>query len=241
MFVGVLRIPYFWWMFNSSPAQETSHDDDPERPSALMMRKMRSPKYAAIGAGLIVVLVALVFTAFRSQQAFSTSEELSETSSSDTGELQSVDDVSGGSGESASQTLRVHVHVVGAVAKPGVYELEASARVIDAIEAAGGANDDADLQQVNMARLLSDGEQIRVLTAQEATLTSQSAVGKSLLNLNSATVDQLEELPGVGPALAARIVDWREANGSFKNVEELSSVSGIGEKLLENVRELVTL
>ncbi len=205
------------------------------------MQKIRSPKYAAIGVGLIVVLVAVVFTLFRSQQAFSTSEELSETSSSVTGQVESGANVSGGLGENASQTFRVHVHVVGAVAKPGVYELETSARVIDAIEAAGGANDDADLQQVNMARLLSDGEQIRVLTAQEATLTSQSATGTSLLNLNSATVDQLEELPGVGPALAARIVDWREANGSFKNVEDLLSVSGIGDKLLANVRELITL
>ena len=228
-------------MFNSSPAQESPLNNDPEHPSALIMRKMRSPKYAAIGVGLIVVLVAVVFTALRSQQAFSTSEELSLTSSSQAGQLENGDDVSGDSGASISQTIRVHVHVVGAVAKPGVYELETSARVIDAIEAAGGVNDDADLQQLNMARLLIDDEQIRVLTAQEATLTSQSATGNSLLNLNSATVDQLEELPGVGPALAARIIDWREANGSFKNVDDLSSVSGIGDKLLANVRELVTL
>ena len=188
-----------------------------------------------------VVLIAVIFTVFRSQQAFSTSEELSEASAIATSSLEGSGGESGGSGSGTNLVGKVHVHVIGAVAKPGVYELETSSRVIDAIEAAGGANEDADLQQVNMARLLSDGEQIRVLTAQEATLTSQAGAASSLLNLNSATAEQLEELPGVGPALAARIVDWRESNGSFKNVEELSSVSGIGDKLLASVRDLVTL
>lgn len=205
------------------------------------MRKMRSPKYAAIGVGISVVLIAVIFTVFRSQQAFSTSGELSEASAIATSSLESSGDSSGGSESSANLVGKVHVHVVGAVAKPGVYELDTSSRVIDAIEAAGGANEDADLQQVNMARLLSDGEQIRVLTAQEAALTSQSGAASALLNLNSATAEQLEELPGVGPALAARILDWRESNGSFKNVEDLSSVSGIGDKLLASVRDLVTL
>lgn len=228
-------------MFNSSPAQETTVNDDSPRPSELMMRKMRSPKYAAIGVGISVVLIAVIFTVFRSQQAFSTSGELSEASAIATSSLESSGDSSGGSESSANLVGKVHVHVVGAVAKPGVYELDTSSRVIDAIEAAGGANEDADLQQVNMARLLSDGEQIRVLTAQEAALTSQSGAASALLNLNSATAEQLEELPGVGPALAARILDWRESNGSFKNVEDLSSVSGIGDKLLASVRDLVTL
>ncbi len=131
----------------------------------------------------------------------------------------------------------VFVHVVGAVGQPGIYELELGSRVADAIQAAGGLTAEAFDASVNLARVLSDGEQVRVLSADQIADSEQSSV----ISLNQANARQLETLPGVGPALAGRIVEWRERNGSFSTLEQLLEVSGIGPKLFENLREFVTL
>jgi competence protein ComEA len=131
----------------------------------------------------------------------------------------------------------VFVHVVGAVGQPGIYELEFGSRVADAIQAAGGLTAEAFDASVNLARVLSDGEQVRVLSADQIADSEQSSV----ISLNQANARQLETLPGVGPALAGRIVEWRERNGSFSTLEQLLEVSGIGTKLFENLREFVTL
>jgi competence protein ComEA len=130
------------------------------------------------------------------------------------------------------------VHVVGAVAAPGVVRLPFGARVVDALSAAGGAAPDADLARVNLARVLVDGEQIQVPRpgdpAPEAP-TAGAAPGDGTLDLNTASLAQLDGLPGVGPVLAQRIVDRRP----FASVDELDEVSGIGQALLERLRPLV--
>jgi competence protein ComEA len=139
----------------------------------------------------------------------------------------------------------VVVHVVGRVRDPGVRHLPAGARVADALEAAGGATKRADLAAVNLARVLVDGEQILVPAPGE---TPSAAPGGatggaptgSPVSLNDADVPALETLPGVGPVLARRIVDWRTVHGRFSSVDELAEVSGIGEKLLAQLRPLVT-
>ncbi len=132
------------------------------------------------------------------------------------------------------------VHVLGQVAKPGLYVLDSDARVVDALAAAGGTLDDADLQTVNLARLLSDGEQliVPVIGAEQVDGGSSSA-GDGLVDLNNADVSELEMLPGIGPALAQRIVDWREKNGRFRSVEDLLAVSGIGDSVLGGLKDLV--
>ncbi len=143
------------------------------------------------------------------------------------------------------------VHVVGRVRHPGVQELAVGSRVGDAVAAAGGASDDADLSAVNLARLLVDGEQIRVPRPGEVVTGAAPGVGSSsgagggaapggLVSLNAADVTALDALPGIGPVLAQRIVDWRSENGRFTSVDELAEVSGIGEKLLGRLRPLVT-
>jgi len=111
---------------------------------------------------------------------------------------------------------------------------------VDAVFAAGGLTDSADNSSVNLARELSDGEQVVVFSIND----QDEAMGTSsggLISINRASNKQLEELPGIGPALSARIVAWREANGGFKSIEDLLKVSGIGENLLSGVMDLVTL
>lgn len=129
----------------------------------------------------------------------------------------------------------VVVHVVGSVRKPGLVELPAGARVADAIEAAGGVRQDKALASVNLARTLIDGEQV-ILDPD-----GQPVGGKSggLLSLNQASAAEFEALPGIGPVLAQRIVDWRTTNGSFRSVDDLGEVSGIGDSIMSQIRALV--
>lgn len=145
------------------------------------------------------------------------------------------------------------VHVSGAVAAPGVVHLPAGARVDDALRAVGGATDEADLAAVNLARPLVDGEQIHVPVPGEeprphpvgptdpaADGPAETAEG-ALIDLNTADAAELEELPGVGPAIARRILEHREKNGPFTSVDGLLEVSGIGPATLEEIRGRATV
>lgn len=145
----------------------------------------------------------------------------------------------------------VLVHLLGAVERPGLYELRAGDRAVDAVAAAGGLTADADPAALNLARPLVDGEQIIVPRLGEAA-PSGSADGSSgggaapsdgggLVNLNTADAAALDTLPGVGPATAQRILDWREQNGRFTAVDDLLSVSGIGPKTFAEIEPLVTV
>lgn len=156
----------------------------------------------------------------------------------------------------------VIVHVLGAVARPGIVEVNPGDRVIDAIAAAGGTTDAADVARINLARELVDGEQLYVPAVGEeppagagpgngpggagagAGVGAAGAGGSGaagLVNLNTADAAALETLPGVGPALATRILAWRDENGPFRAVDELLAVAGIGEKTLAGFRDLVTV
>ncbi|MFM7146608.1 MAG: helix-hairpin-helix domain-containing protein, partial [Actinomycetales bacterium] len=139
-----------------------------------------------------------------------------------------------------SSSGEVVVHVTGAVKDPGLVRLPTGSRVDDAISAAGGARSPKALDTVNLARVLVDGEQIVVGApgGQGAAGQSSTGAGSSGINLNQASARELEDLPGVGPVLAQRIVDWRTANGPFRSVDELGEVSGIGDALLSQIRTL---
>ena len=144
----------------------------------------------------------------------------------------------------ASPATAVFVQVVGAVNRPGLYRLRDGDRAVDAIAAAGGYSASADRSQLNLARFLSDGEQIHVPAIGEAPPPGKTIVPGVLggkVNLNTADATTLQTLPGVGPALAQRIMAWREKNGRFGSVKDLLSVTGIGEKKFAELKSLVTV
>lgn len=152
---------------------------------------------------------------------------------------------SGATGDGTEEAGEVVVDVAGKVRRPGIAVLPVGSRVVDALEAAGGARRGVDLTGLNLARPLVDGEQVLVGVAPApgvaGTLTSPAPEGGALVNLNSADLAALDTLPGVGPVTAEAIVSWREDNGGFTSVEELLEVDGIGEATLEDLAPLVTL
>ncbi len=139
------------------------------------------------------------------------------------------------------------VHIAGAVVHPGVYEVPEGARVIEAVQAAGGMALDANPDAVNLAARLADGQRVYVPRVGEAVPVGDSGTGSGSgaitgpVNLNTATVDELDTLPGVGPATAAAIIAHREQNGPFASVDDLGNVRGIGPAKLEAIRGLVTV
>lgn len=151
--------------------------------------------------------------------------------------------------EAVPPTVAVLVHVAGAVVRPGVYELTSGDRVTDAVDRAGGPTPDADLDGLNLASSVADGQRIYVPAIGEvdpATVpagTSASADGSAggPVDLNTATASELDTLPGIGPATAASIVDDRARNGPFATVDDLDRVPGIGPAKLEALRDLVTV
>jgi competence protein ComEA len=158
------------------------------------------------------------------------------------------------------------VHITGEVKKPDVYKLEKGMRVDDAIQLAGGATEQADLQHLNLAAKVMDGEKIYVPAklstssspqimpeSQQSYVPSKTQVenpdaieavhsnppGK--INLNTATAEELESLPSIGPVMAKRIIEYRNIHGSFYNIEEIKEVKGIGEKTYEKIKALITV
>ncbi|TLM87582.1 helix-hairpin-helix domain-containing protein [Pseudarthrobacter sp. NamE5] len=178
--------------------------------------------------------------------------------SAETGDQAGTDEPSG----NAVPAGAVVVHVAGAVASPGVVRLAAESRVHDAISAAGGGVPGADLNRLNLALVVQDGQKIHVpREGEEETAIRPGAAGQdgstqgvaglggegggtpgeAKVNLNTAGVEELDALPKVGPVLAQRIVDWRKEHGKFSSVEELDAVDGVGPKMLEALLPLVTV
>jgi competence protein ComEA len=145
-----------------------------------------------------------------------------------------------GASSSGLPTESLLVHVLGAIARPGLYELRSGDRTLDAIAAAGGFTDDADRDHLNLAKPLTDGEQLRVPVIGEAPVIAAEA-SDGRVNLNSADAAALDTLPRVGPAMAERIIQWRDDNGGFTAVEDLLSVTGIGQKTFDSLKDLVTV
>lgn len=143
-----------------------------------------------------------------------------------------------------AETEKIVIYVVGAVKKPGVYTLDEGKRVKDAIEIAGGALPEADLYPLNLAQKLQDEDKLYISLIGETPPTFENAIGlasvdDAKINISKADSAELELLPGIGPATAQKIIDYRVKNGPFKNIEEIKNVSGIGDKKFEQIKDKI--
>lgn len=176
------------------------------------------------------------------------------------------ENVAGGNASNAEvEKKEIYVHIIGEVNSPNVYKLKPGQRVVDAIASAGGVTEKADLSKINLAYVLADGDQVRIPSVDDkddiALISNESGVGSSAgvisrqggyangeasgqslkVNINTANQSELETLDGVGPSIASKIIAYRNKNGSFKSIDELKEVSGIGEAKFEGIKEQVKL
>ncbi len=204
----------------------------------------RRPVRARVGLGAAIVLVliglgvAVIVSALGTRGSSQTAAASPSAKASPSGAL--------GVARSGSTGATIYIHVLGAVAKPGLYLLSDGDRAVDAVGAAGGLTSTADQAGLNLARLLVDGEQILVPNVGEPSGPGADGAGTARItgekvNLNSADETALQTLPRVGPAMAKRIIDWRKKNGRFTAVEDLMSVTGVGQKTFDELKDLVTL
>ena len=162
--------------------------------------------------------------------------------------------------EESKEEEKIVVHITGAVNKEGIVELQEGARIADAIEKAGGAKENADIKNINLATILEDGMKVHIPTVEETqanneninvenNASSQINTGtkeatsntktQGKININTATQGELDTLPGIGPSTAAKIIEYRKENGKFKNIEEIKEVSGIGDAKYEKIKDLI--
>ena len=215
-----------------------TEDDEPAEPSVARLL----PGGASVAALIAVVVLIAAVGVWRHAATREHSQALAQSSSE--GEESEAASVAAGPPTSAPPSSGEHpddvvVYVSGAVASPGVLTLPATSRVIDAITAAGGATPEADLESINLARILVDGEQIRVGVVGESPPPASAGMGtdaQACVRLATATETELQTLPGVGPALAQRIISYRATHPRLTSVEELDDVPGIGPSLIEKIR-----
>ena len=214
-----------------------TEDDEPAEPSVARLL----PGGASVAALIAVVVLIAAVGVWRHAATREHSQALAQSSSE--GEESEAASVAAGpsAAPSSGEHADVVVYVSGAVASPGVLTLPSSSRVIDAITAAGGATPEADLESINLARILVDGEQIRVGVVGESPPPASSAAGSNAgtgtcVRLATATEAELQTLPGVGPALAQRIISYRATHPRLSSVEELDDVPGIGPSLIDKIR-----
>jgi competence protein ComEA len=140
------------------------------------------------------------------------------------------------------EKIKIYADISGCVEKPGVYEVEEGTRIFQLIEKAGGLTKDADIEGLNRAEIVSDGQKIIIYAkgeSQESENTGVSSSGK--ININTADASQLQTISGVGPVTAEKIIEYRKANGKFSSIEDIKNVSGIGDKTFEKIRENITI
>jgi competence protein ComEA len=210
----------------------------------------RSRWRVPIGATIVIVLVALAGAVAVSALAphGSTASIGATTTGTDGSEARPAADGAGdadGAGGMEGLTgggVPIFVHILGAVRSPGLYELQDGDRAVDAVAAAGGFGPEADLTQLNLARFVSDGEQIVVpIVGASPPATATGLTPAGTVNINTADATTLETLPRVGPAMSARIIAWRDQNGRFSVIEDLMNVSGVGEKTFDSLKELISV
>lgn len=244
-------------MLPPEPVRHRARDGHPSgHPSGRAPGRVRLR--LTLGAGVVLLLLGAVVAVASAAFAPHGATESVAPGTSDTSARGLSDSAAPLSDEGADASATsapagtLFVHILGEVRRPGLYELHQGDRAIDAVAAAGGTKKSADDTQLNLARFLTDGEQIIVPRKGDVAVGSGGAAGTGSggagvpgvaqkININTADEAALETLAGVGPALAQRIIDWREANGTFGSVDDLLNVTGIGDKTLDGFRDNVTV
>ena len=162
---------------------------------------------------------------------------------------------------SQDNSNKIKIHIIGEVKNPGIYELNAGCRIQDAIIAAGGETELADLNKVNLAYELEDGQKINICSILDDNnntielisnyagenviisdnITDITGIRSRKININKASVEELQNINGIGPSLAEKIINYRNKNGKFEDINELKNISGLGEKKFESIKEYITL
>ncbi|ADP33154.1 helix-hairpin-helix domain-containing protein [Bacillus atrophaeus] len=192
------------------------------------------------GAAVIFIVILLNFPGAKKQEPVQQITASPETAGTRVQQQESKGDADG---------EKIIIDIKGAVKHPGVYELKTGDRVSQAIEKAGGINSEADEKQVNLAELLQDGTVVYIPSEGEeptqsttANASVQNGAGKeALVNINTASLEELQAISGVGPSKAEAIIAYREENGKFQAVEDITNVSGIGEKSFEKIKSAITV
>lgn len=190
---------------------------------------------------IAIVIVAALFFALREKESDFSGQFISRQLPA--GEVQSEDQAESDGKTAAAQ---IYVDIGGQVKNPGVYTVKEGTRVFEVIEKAGGLTEDASIEQINQAEAVTDGQKIVIPSSEDVqqSLMPQTASGKDssgLVNINSADSQTLQEIPGVGPATAEKIIAYRTENGRFSSIEDLKNVSGIGDKTFEKMKDKITV
>lgn len=200
-----------------------------------------------LGMAGIVLIGVVIYNVYLNNEKFDSSENLVLENETMVKASNTVDDED-----------IVVVHMTGCVKNPGVVKLKEGSRIEDAIEAAGGLTDDADISNVNLAYVLDDGTKIKIPSVNEIgkddsyiseesgadVILNENTGGvekSSIVNINKASEVELQTLPGIGASLAGRIIEYRETNGKFKSIEDIKNVSGIGEAKFDSIKDFITV
>lgn len=204
----------------------------------------KAPKNIIIGA----IIIALTIIGYYVYGRQTNEEQL----------LTSEEAIDKAQDQQLNEQTEIIVHITGAVKKEGIVTLKENSRIADAVEAAGGLKEDADMSKINLAYVLEDGMKIKIPSVndkneeikQDATNEeeivdiipeSNTKSEKGIVNINKASQTELETLPGIGPSIALKIINYRNENGKFSNIEDLKKVSGIGENKYENIKALISV
>ena len=220
--------------------------------------KLDNKKKIIISAVLLLILV-VAFAIYmiienENHSEFDLENEVLEQNTENAGNIANLEVVN----EIAEEKEKIAVHITGEVKKEGIIYLNQGARIVDAIKEAGGETKQADLSQVNLAYELQDGQKIYIPNKKEKisqyitensgtnviiedSNTSTQKGGSGKVNINTANQSELDRLPGIGPSLAERIIEYREENGNFKNIEDLQNVKGIGDAKFADIKDKVTV